>query len=72
MPHDRLASTTAPDDSMEQHCPIVPSKPKEELRQEPYNMPKGFEWCEVDILDETERLEVYDLLAQNYVEDDDC
>eukprot|EP00550_Attheya_septentrionalis_P008429 CAMPEP_0198284372 /NCGR_PEP_ID=MMETSP1449-20131203/3854_1 /TAXON_ID=420275 /ORGANISM="Attheya septentrionalis, Strain CCMP2084" /LENGTH=453 /DNA_ID=CAMNT_0043981407 /DNA_START=91 /DNA_END=1452 /DNA_ORIENTATION=+ len=82
MPHDRMeelfkggkrgkAESTAPSSS-EQHCPIVPNKAKEELRQEPYNMPKGFEWSDVDILDPAQRTEVYDLLAKNYVEDDDC
>jgi len=55
-----------------QHCPIVPNKPREELRQEPYNMPAGFEWSAIDILDETQRNEVYDLLTRNYVEDDDA
>lgn len=55
-----------------QHCPIVPDKPQEELRQEPYNMPNGFEWSTVDINDEKERDEVYDLLTRNYVEDDDA
>lgn len=55
-----------------QHCPIVPNKSKDELRQDPYNMPKGFEWSDVDVSDPAQRTEVYDLLAQNYVEDDDC
>ena len=52
--------------------PIVPNKPKEELRATPYNMPTGFEWCNVDVSNEDERSEVYELLANNYVEDDDC
>ena len=54
------------------HKPIVPDKEPADLRQNPYNMPKGFEWCEVDILDDAQRTEVYDLLFQNYVEDDEC
>ena len=54
------------------HKPIIPDKPKSELRQDPYNMPKGFEWCEVDVTDPDQRTEVYDLLYQNYVEDDEC
>eukprot|EP00569_Conticribra_weissflogii_P019258 CAMPEP_0171442014 /NCGR_PEP_ID=MMETSP0881-20121228/26912_1 /TAXON_ID=67004 /ORGANISM="Thalassiosira weissflogii, Strain CCMP1336" /LENGTH=487 /DNA_ID=CAMNT_0011964959 /DNA_START=36 /DNA_END=1499 /DNA_ORIENTATION=- len=54
------------------HQPIVPNKPPSELRQEPYNMPKGFEWSEIDIHDPSQRDEVYDLLYQNYVEDDGC
>ena len=53
------------------HKPIVPDKDKADLRQQPYNMPKGFEWCEVDVTDADQRTEIYDLLYQNYVEDDD-
>lgn len=52
--------------------PIVPDKPTDEIRQEPYAMPSGFEWSNVDILDSEQRLEVYNLLAGNYVEDDDA
>mmetsp|Transcript_7173 Transcript_7173/g.17840 ORF Transcript_7173/g.17840 Transcript_7173/m.17840 type:complete len:533 (+) Transcript_7173:171-1769(+) len=54
------------------HKPIIPDKPQSELRQDPYNMPKGFEWSEVNIADPAQRTEVYDLLYQNYVEDDEC
>jgi len=54
------------------HCPIIHKKEKSELRQTPFNMPKGFEWSDVDIFEENERQEVYELLAKNYVEDDDC
>ncbi len=52
--------------------PIVPNKPKEEIRAEPYKMPPGFEWSTVDVMDEAQREELYVLLANNYVEDDDC
>lgn len=52
--------------------PIQPNKPKEELRQTPYTMPSGFEWSIVNVKNVAERDEVYDLLANNYVEDDDC
>jgi glycylpeptide N-tetradecanoyltransferase len=52
--------------------PIVPHKPKEDLRAEPYSMPAGFEWSNVDVKDPAQRLELYDLLANNYVEDDDA
>jgi glycylpeptide N-tetradecanoyltransferase len=53
------------------HAPIVPNKPASEIRQEPYNMPRGFSWSDIDIMDQTERNQVYDLLNRNYVEDDD-
>ena len=52
--------------------PVVPDKTPEEIRQEPYNMPAGFEWSTVDITSPEEKLELYTLLANNYVEDDDC
>ena len=52
--------------------PIVPDKPIEEIRQEPYNMPAGFEWSLVDVQNAEQRMELYTLLANNYVEDDDC
>lgn len=55
-----------------QEGPIQPNKPVEEIRQEPYAMPTGFEWSNVNILDDAERLELYNLLANNYVEDDDA
>lgn len=42
-----------------------------EVRQEPYNMPAGFEWSVVDITDTKQEDEVYHLLNENYVEDDD-
>jgi len=80
MPHERSSSVLSSknkkkeSDKIEisESGPIQPNKPREEIRQDPYNMPKGFEWCEVDILDEVERQEVYKLLNENYVEDNDC
>lgn len=42
------------------------------VKQEPYNMPTGFEWCSLDVTDPAVILEVYTLLSENYVEDDDC
>lgn len=41
------------------------------VRQEPYNMPGGFEWCVLDVTDATQLQEMYVLLTENYVEDDD-
>lgn len=52
--------------------PIVQDKTKEEIRAVPYNMPNGFEWSTIDIMDPDQRLELYTLLANNYVEDDDA
>jgi len=52
--------------------PIEPDKPVGEIRQDPYTMPTGFEWSNVNVQNDVERLELYNLLANNYVEDDDC
>ncbi|KAJ8598041.1 N-myristoyl transferase [Rhizopogon salebrosus TDB-379] len=51
---------------------IEPSKPREEVRQEPYPLPKDFEWSILDIDDPKQIKEVYDLLSLNYVEDDEA
>ncbi|KAF9075181.1 N-myristoyl transferase [Rhodocollybia butyracea] len=51
---------------------IEPSKPAEEVRQEPYPLPKDFEWTLIDINDPQQVVEVYELLSHNYVEDDDA
>lgn len=75
MPHEALGLTPeeSQDDAPAQmHCPIVPNKDTSELRPDPYNMPKGFEWSDIDILDPEQCTEVYNLLTTNYVEDDDC
>ncbi|KAF8965241.1 N-myristoyl transferase [Flammula alnicola] len=49
---------------------IEPSKPREEVRQEPYPLPKDFEWTTIDVNDPAQTKEVYDLLTFNYIEDD--
>ncbi len=51
--------------------PIDSEKTVADVRQEAYPLPSGFTWCNVDIANRTECQEVYDLLTQNYVEDDD-
>lgn len=52
--------------------PIQPSAPPEKIAQEPYPLPKEFEWVTIDIDDDVEVKEVYELLTANYVEDDDA
>ncbi|KAF8892505.1 acyl-CoA N-acyltransferase [Infundibulicybe gibba] len=51
---------------------IEPSKPREEVRQDPYPLPNNFEWSILDIDDPNQNKEVYDLLSLNYVEDEDA
>ncbi|CAD7924814.1 unnamed protein product [Amoebophrya sp. A120] len=42
-----------------------------DVRKTPLPLPESFEWYTVDIMDEADADEVYTLLSQNYVEDDD-
>ncbi|KAJ3766611.1 N-myristoyl transferase [Lentinula raphanica] len=51
---------------------IEPSKPPEEVRQEPYPLPKDFEWSIIDITDPNQATEVHELLSLHYVEDGDA
>ncbi|KAH7103465.1 Myristoyl-CoA:protein N-myristoyltransferase, N-terminal domain-containing protein [Auriculariales sp. MPI-PUGE-AT-0066] len=49
---------------------IDPALPRNEVRQEPYPLPKDFEWVAVDMTNQAELTELYELLSANYVEDD--
>ncbi|KAI8929503.1 acyl-CoA N-acyltransferase [Entophlyctis helioformis] len=60
------------DEEISQDGPIEPNKAPEEIRQEPYPLPKDFEWVTMDLLDPAQLKQVYDLLTLNYVEDDDA
>ncbi|KAG8178139.1 hypothetical protein JTE90_029445 [Oedothorax gibbosus] len=51
--------------------PIEPDKPIEEIRKEPLSLPQGFQWDTLDIDDPMVLMELYTLLNENYVEDDD-
>lgn len=42
-----------------------------DVKQDGYKLPESFEWSSCDMTDEKTKGEVYDLLAANYVEDDD-
>ncbi|OAX37214.1 N-myristoyl transferase [Rhizopogon vinicolor AM-OR11-026] len=66
-PVPQLGDEVPPEDGF-----IEPSKPREEVRQEPYPLPKDFEWSILDINDPKQIKEVYDLLSLNYVEDDEA
>jgi glycylpeptide N-tetradecanoyltransferase len=47
-------------------------KTVDEISDQPLDIPAGFQWCNVNIEDDNECKDVYDLLTQNYVEDDDA
>ncbi|XP_048468794.1 glycylpeptide N-tetradecanoyltransferase 2 isoform X3 [Rhincodon typus] len=51
------------------HGSIEPDK--ENIRQEPYSLPQGFMWDTLDMGSSEELKELYTLLNENYVEDDD-
>jgi len=50
---------------------ISPDLPNEKVRQEPYSLPDGFKWDTLVLDDPLVLKELYILLNENYVEDDD-
>lgn len=59
------------DETIEQEGPIHGQKTPDDIPDEPYQLIPEFEWCTMD-LDVTSQLdEVYQLLYENYVEDQD-
>lgn len=52
--------------------PIEPDKSISEIRQEPYSLPSGFMWDTLVLDDPLVLKELYTLLTENYVEDDDA
>lgn len=51
--------------------PIDEEKTVADIRDEPLNLPSAFEWTTVDVQDTKEMDELYNLLYENYVEDDE-
>merc|ERR1719506_3321592 len=51
--------------------PIDPIKTPEDVRDQPYALPDAFEWSSCDVMHDEEIMEIYTLLNENYVEDDD-
>ncbi len=49
--------------------PLEPDK--EHVREEPLSLPDKFLWDELDLSDEFQLTELYTLLSENYVEDED-
>jgi len=50
---------------------IEEDKTRDEVRQEEYTLPAGFHWDTMDITNPMQLKELYTLLNENYVEDDD-
>ncbi|KAI8364705.1 acyl-CoA N-acyltransferase [Radiomyces spectabilis] len=60
------------DEQVTEVGPIEPSVPVDQVSRDPPALPKEFEWCSVDVTNEKELKELYELLTYNYVEDDDA
>jgi len=54
------------------HGVLAPNVPPEQVRAEPYVLPHDFEWVTVNVEDAMQLQEVYTLLTNNYVEDDEA
>lgn len=52
--------------------PIDEAKKVSDIPKEPYNLPAAFEWSNIDVNDSEQIQEVYTLLNENYVEDDEA
>jgi len=71
MPVPKLS---APDLEADPDGDVGPMEEKtlDQVRQEPYDLPSvDFEWCSMDVTDDAQLAEIYTLLFENYVEDDD-
>ncbi|KPJ16728.1 Glycylpeptide N-tetradecanoyltransferase [Papilio machaon] len=60
------------DEKIVSNEPIEPPKAVEEIRSEPYTLPDGFQWDTLNLNEPLVLKELYTLLNENYVEDDDC
>ncbi|KAG0373542.1 glycylpeptide N-tetradecanoyltransferase [Mortierella sp. AD032] len=60
------------DEVVEEDGPIEDDVPLGQVRATPYPLPKEFEWSLVDVENDKEIKELYELLTLNYVEDDDA
>ncbi|KAI8919892.1 acyl-CoA N-acyltransferase [Powellomyces hirtus] len=63
---------TRVDEKVDSNGPIEVDKALEDIRQDPYPLPKEFQWSLIDIEDDKQTKELYELLSLNYVEDDDA
>ncbi|KAF9091754.1 Glycylpeptide N-tetradecanoyltransferase 2 [Mortierella sp. AM989] len=60
------------DEVVDEDGPIEADTPHDQIRATPYPLPKEFEWSLVNVEDDKEIKELYELLTLNYVEDDDA
>lgn len=70
-PMPKLSTLVSKNLEMEQG-PLDPPKTVDDVRQEPYRLHSSLEWVSVDVMDEEWMEQLYKLLTENYVEDDDA
>ncbi|GAW83088.1 glycylpeptide N-tetradecanoyltransferase [Plasmodium gonderi] len=51
--------------------PFISDNKVEDVRKDEYKLPSGYSWYVCDVKSEKDRSEIYTLLTDNYVEDDD-
>jgi glycylpeptide N-tetradecanoyltransferase len=68
---DTCCSSPETDEDVTQQGPLDEPKTPADVKQEPYNLPDGFKWVDIDVTSDEEIKELYELLSFNYVEDDD-
>lgn len=74
-PVPQMSEETAPaerEGSSDDHKAIEPDKAISEIKQDPYPLPDGFVWETMDLNNDVVLRELYTLLNENYVEDDDA
>jgi len=59
------------DENVTSNEAISPDLPNDKVRQDPYSLPEGFKWDTLNLDDPLVLKELYILLNENYVEDDD-
>merc|ERR1719228_2546350 len=59
------------DENITSNEAISPDLPNDKVRQDPYSLPDGFKWDTLNLDDPLVLKELYILLNENYVEDDD-
>ncbi|XP_003742391.1 glycylpeptide N-tetradecanoyltransferase 2 [Galendromus occidentalis] len=59
------------DETITTNEPIESNISKDQIRKEPYTLPAAFKWDDVDLNNDDQLKELYQLLNENYVEDDD-
>lgn len=71
LPTTKSTSTTAASDSSSNENEPIETKKVSDISTTPYTLPEGFYWVSMKMSSEGDSEEVYQLLHENYVEDDD-